>query len=115
MVGGRRGQLDTALLLQVSDEREALERRSEINLPHVLRMLWALRVILDLVRAEQVHGQAREELLGDLNHIVAVSVGHVELAHGEFRVVGQVDALVTEVSANLVDTIDTSNNQLLFD
>ena len=42
-----------------------------------------------------------------------VGIGHVEFTGGEFRVVGQIDRLVTELTTNFVDTVQTTNNQLL--
>ena len=38
---------------------------------------------------------------------------HVELAGGEFRVMGHVNAFVTELTADLVDTVQASNNKHL--
>lgn len=95
------------------DHGEALEGWREVNLPLDIGMLGSLWVVLDLVRTEQVHDEAREEALGDLDQVVVVRVGHVELAHGELRVVCEVDAFVAEVAADLVHSVDASNNQHL--
>ena len=48
-----------------------------------------------------------------MHEVIVVSVGHVELARRELGIVRQVDALVSELSPDLVQTIDTTNNQHL--
>ncbi len=48
-----------------------------------------------------------------LEQVVVIGVGHVELAGGELRIVGQVDALVTELTADLVHSLQTADHQLL--
>ena len=70
-------------------------------------------MVVDLVLAEQVEDEAGEELLGELDEVVVVGVGHVELAHGELGIVCHVDALVAEVAAYLVDAVDAAHHQLL--
>ena len=64
---------------------------------------------LHLVRAEDGHDHAGDELLRDVHKIIVVGVGHVELAGRELRVVRHVDALVTELLPDLVHTIDAFN------
>lgn len=108
MISGRRRQLDAARALQVVHHRDALERWREVDLPHVLRMLGSLRVILDLVRTEQVHHEAREEAFGDLHEVVVVGIGHIELAHGELRIVREIDAFVAEVSTDFVHAVEAT-------
>jgi hypothetical protein len=66
-----------------------------------------------LVRAEDGHDHAGNELLRDIDKIVIVGVGHVELAGRELRVVRHVDALVTELLPDLVHTIDAFKKVVL--
>jgi hypothetical protein len=61
---------------------------------------------LHLVRAEDGHNHASDELLRYFDKVVVVGVCHVELAGRELRVVRHVDALVTELLPDLVHTID---------
>jgi hypothetical protein len=71
---------------------------------------------LHLVRAEDGHDHAGDELLRDIHKVVVVGVGHVKLTGRELRVVRHVDALVTELLPDLVHTIDAFNKKeiLLF-
>ena len=77
----------------------------------------------DLVPSGDVLHDARHHLLGQLHlpitplrsphDVVHVRVGHVELAGGELGVVGHVDRLVAELSAQLVHAVHSSDHELL--
>jgi hypothetical protein len=49
----------------------------------------------------------------DIHQIVVIGICHIELACCEFRVVRQIDAFVTELSSNFVDSIDAANHKHL--
>ena len=68
---------------------------------------------LGLVRARQALDEARHKLLGNGHDIVDVKVGSVELHAGELGAVGQIDALVAEVLANLKNLVEAADNQHL--
>ena len=51
--------------------------------------------------------------LSQLHDIVHICVGHIELADGEFGVMRQVDAFVTEHSSDFVDAIQSTDDKLL--
>src|SRR3989338_4060252 len=44
---------------------------------------------------------------------MVISVGHIELAGGELRVVGQIDTLVSEVATDFVNTLETTDHKHL--
>lgn len=56
---------------------------------------------------------AVEHLLGEVDEVLVVGVGPVELAGGELWVVGLVNSLVSELLAQLVDSVESSDDQLL--
>ena len=58
-------------------------------------------------------GLTRDHLLGDGDEVVIVGVRHVELARRELWVVCHVDAFIAELTTNLVQTVDTPNDQHL--
>ena len=45
--------------------------------------------------------------------IIDIGICHVEFTRGELRVMSQVDRLITELSADFIDAIQTANDQLL--
>ena len=49
----------------------------------------------------------------DIHQIVVVGVCHIELARCEFWVVRQIDAFVTKLSSNFVNSIDAANHKHL--
>jgi len=66
-----------------------------------------------LVAAGDVLDQTGDELLSQVHDVVDVRVGPVELAGGELRVVGEVDALVAELAAQLVHALQTADDEHL--
>ena len=54
-----------------------------------------------------------EDLLGERHQVLVVRIREVEFETGELGVVAVVDALVPKHLANLVDAVETSNDQLL--
>lgn len=104
-------ELDVELLLEVLDHVDASERGSEIDL-HGGTVL-ALGVVDDLGVAGDGLDHSDKERLGHLHDIKHIGIGHVELCGGELGVVGQVHRLVSELATNLVDTVQTSDNEHL--
>lgn len=70
-------------------------------------------MILDLVRSVDLHDELGEKVLRKLHHVLVVSVSLVELDGGELRVVSSVDGLVTELFADFVHSLQTTNNEVL--
>ena len=72
-----------------------------------------LAVDRQLRRAVHGHGHPFEHLLGELHHPEVVLVGHVNLHARELGVVRAVHALVAEVLAELVDAVESADDQFL--
>jgi len=53
-----------------------------------------------------------EHVLGEFHDVIVISICHVELAGGEFWIVCQINALISKLFSNLIDSIKTSYNQL---
>ena len=69
-------------------------------------------LIRDISHLDLKH-HLRDELLSHVKEVVVVGVSLVELARGELGVVGHVNPLVTELSTNLVDSLDASHDEHL--
>ncbi|KAI6775311.1 hypothetical protein HG530_002069 [Fusarium avenaceum] len=82
-------------------------------LPVDLVFLTTLGVELGLVATSKVLDKARNHVLGGLHEVVDISVGLVELNGCEFRVVGKISTLVTELASNFVNTVKTANHEHL--
>ena len=84
--------------------RQPAERGFERNLAAVDRKL-----------RRAVHGErhAFEHPFGELHHPEVVLVGHVDLHAGELGVVRAVHALVAEVLAELVNAVESADDELL--
>lgn len=106
-----RRELDAQLLLKSADDIESLPGSSEVDGDSLT--LGALGLVLNLVSSGDLLDHLGEEQLGGLHEIVDVGVGLVELTGGELGVMGLVNTLVSELSANLVDSLHSSNNKLL--
>ena len=63
--------------------------------------------------AVDLAGDELDEIFSNLHEVVVVGVGLVELEHGEFRVVLGADALVAEVAIDLVDAIESADDEAL--
>lgn len=127
----RHGQLEARLLLQLLDHAVARPRGREVDLHAFLYTslrpttptIRSVGMVGDLVPSGDVLHDARHHLLGQLHlpitplrsphDVVHVRVGHVELAGGELGVVGHVDRLVAELSAQLVHAVHSSDHELL--
>jgi hypothetical protein len=96
---------------QRAEHGHALEGRREIDLD--LLALGSVRMVFDLVRAVDGLDHARQKLLGDVDQVAVVGVGHVELASGELGVVREVNALVAELPADLVDAVEAAHDEHL--
>ena len=42
-----------------------------------------------------------------------ISISHIELAGSELRIVSEIDAFISELSSNLIDSLEATNHQLL--
>lgn len=82
-------------------------------LPVDLNLFTLSGVVLGLVRAVDVLDETGNQLLGHAHEVVHISVGHIELESGEFGVVGEINALVTELTSHFVDSVETTNNKHL--
>lgn len=75
--------------------------------------LAVLGLELGLVATGQVLDEVGHKVLGGVHQVVDIGKSLVELASGELGVVGKIDTLVAELTANLVDTLETTDDQLL--
>lgn len=66
-----------------------------------------------LITTSDVLDEARNQLLGHVHKIKVVGIGPVELAGGEFGVVGKVNAFVSELATDLIDTLQATDDQHL--
>lgn len=67
----------------------------------------------DLVAAGDVLDKPRNHRLSDIHDVFHVGIGNVKLASGKLGVVGQVNALVTELPSNFVDTVHAADDEHL--
>ncbi|GKT46492.1 uncharacterized protein ColSpa_06674 [Colletotrichum spaethianum] len=107
LVGG--GELLAGGLLELGNHLEALPGLLPVDLVH----LTVLGVELGLVAAGDVLDEAADQLLSQVHNVVDIGEGLVELAGGELGVVGEVDALVSELTTKLVDAVEATNDKLL--
>ena len=63
--------------------------------------------------AVDFHCDELDEFFAEFHQVVVVGVGLVELEHGELGVVFGADALVAEVSVDLVDAVEAADYQSL--
>ena len=103
-------KLGLHLLLQTLHHRNARPGGLEVNLN--LRSA-GLGAVLDLVIAGNFLDHVGDHLLGHVHEILIIGIGLIELTRGELRVVGEVNALIAELTANLIDTVETTNDQHL--
>ena len=66
-----------------------------------------------LVSSSDVLDETRDELFRHIHQVVVVGIRPVELARRELGVVGKVNALISELATNLVDTLQATDNQHL--
>jgi len=62
-------------------------------------------MVLDFVASSDLFDHRREHIFGDLDEIVVVCVGHVELAGRVLWVVSLINGLVSEVLADFKDSL----------
>jgi hypothetical protein len=104
-----RGELLASGLFQSGDHLHAAPG----GLPVDVIGFASLGVVGGLVSTSDLLDQARDKLLGQIHHIEHIGVGPVEFTGGELRVVSKIDTLVTELTANLVNTLETTDNEHL--
>lgn len=66
-----------------------------------------------LVAAGQVLDESRDHVLSDVHEVIDISVGLIEFNGGEFGVVGKISALVSELTSNLVHSVQATDDQHL--
>ena len=54
-----------------------------------------------------------QHLLSKIHQPLIIRVGRIELHHRKFRVVPRAEALVTEITINLIDPLKATHNQSL--
>ena len=67
----------------------------------------------DRFGAGPVDSDLFQQLFGQLHHAPEVRVGLIELQHSELRVVPDGDSLVTEITVDFVNALNTADDQPL--
>mmetsp|Transcript_6962 Transcript_6962/g.23963 ORF Transcript_6962/g.23963 Transcript_6962/m.23963 type:complete len:492 (+) Transcript_6962:1135-2610(+) len=106
----RQRDLD-AVLLEAVEHGNSLEGRGKVDLHRVLVV--AVGMVLHLVRPGHLEHHLGDHLLGHRHQVIVIRVGLVELHRGELGVVSHVNAFVTELPANLVHAVHSSNDEHL--
>ena len=101
------------LLLESFHHVDASPGRSEVNIKDLVGVVVWVRVVLDDIAAGNFLNHGGEHVLSDVDEIVVVGIGHVELACSVLRVVGLVDRFISEVLSDLKHPLESTNNQLL--
>jgi len=108
------GELDIELLLEGGDHVVTLPRTLEVEFENLGVGPLALGVEKNLGAATgKVLDQTLDHALGDVHQVLHISVGHIEFANCEFRVVGKINALVTEHASDFVDAVKSTNDEFL--
>lgn len=103
------GELLAGGLFQSGDHLHAAPGGLPVNVVGLAR----LGVVGGLVSTGDLLDQTGDKLLGQIHDIEHIGVGPVEFTGGELRVVSKIDTLVTELTANLVNTLKTTDNEHL--
>mmetsp|Transcript_49299 Transcript_49299/g.107571 ORF Transcript_49299/g.107571 Transcript_49299/m.107571 type:complete len:225 (-) Transcript_49299:549-1223(-) len=69
------------------------------------------RSVFDFVCSMNVEDHPTDQLLSDVHEIIIVCIRHVKFDRGELRIMSQINALVSELTAYLVNTVQPSNNE----
>ncbi len=67
----------------------------------------------DLLGSDRLARACRQHLLGHDHQLLVIAVGLVELEHREFRIVLRRDALIPEVTIDLIDAFETADDEPL--
>ena len=89
-------EINAGVFLNCIDHGDALERLGHIN---------HSAVIADDRASADFLSQVAEHTLGQFHHALIVGVCLIQLHQGKFRVVTGINTLVTEYTANLVNTL----------
>ena len=108
IIQGRK--LAVHLLLESLHHGNTRPRGLEVNLN--LRCA-GLGAVLDLVIASDLLDHVGDHLLSHVHEVLVVGVSLVELTGGELRVVSEINTLIAELTANLIHTVQTTNDQHL--
>ena len=85
----------------------------QLHSPPGRRQVHVLAVPGGLPGAEDVVGHFHQERLDQVHHVPVVGVRHIPLQHRELGVVLGGDALVSEVAVDLIDPVDSADDQAL--
>ena len=103
-VGGDLVEVDAGLFLDGVDHGQAAEGLAEVDLG---------AVVGDGGGAADLLGQEAVHVLGQVHHAVVVGVGLVELHEGELGIVAGVKTLVAEDAADLIDPLESADDEAL--
>ncbi|KAL7354378.1 hypothetical protein ACKS0A_10728 [Histoplasma ohiense] len=107
--------------MQLITGRELLARSFFKGRDHLNSLPWSLPIDLEFlarlgmecsfIATSDMLYEPRNKFLGHVHDIVDISVCPVELARGEFRVMSEIDALVSELTTQLVNSFQATDNQ----
>ncbi len=75
--------------------------------------LLALLSVPDDRIAENRGGKVPEHVLGEVDEIMIVRIGHVKFHHGELRIVADINALIPEVAVELEHPLEAADDEAL--
>mmetsp|Transcript_3263 Transcript_3263/g.4493 ORF Transcript_3263/g.4493 Transcript_3263/m.4493 type:complete len:335 (-) Transcript_3263:464-1468(-) len=103
--------LDLSILFQSLNHRNSLEWRLKVD--SLWWLFWSINMVLDNVSSSELLDHSRDQLFSHVHEVIVISISHVKFAESEFRIVSHINSLISEDSANFVDSVQTSNNELL--
>ena len=101
----QRVKIQARFLTQRGHEVQALKRQAEIQLAALIGDF--------LAAARDFLHQAVQHPLHQFHHVVVVAIGEIGFQHGEFGVVGTVNALVAVVAPDFVHPLEAAHQQPL--
>lgn len=92
---------------------DSAEWRCKVNLVDLVWVFrFVLRVVLNYEGTGELLDHLREKFFSESHQVVVVGVGLIELTGREFRVVSQVNALISELLSDFEHAVHTSNDEL---
>ena len=98
------GNVDAAGLEDALAHFQPLPRRCQVDV---------IVLVGDFLRSQNLLSGIGDHLLGQFHHLQIIRIGPVELKLGEFRVVLERDALVAEITSDLIDLFQIAYEQPL--
>ncbi|MNI55258.1 hypothetical protein D3C73_1101960 [compost metagenome] len=77
------------------------------------RQIDFLSLVVDLLAAKNLLSDMGNHILSQLHNVLVVRIRFVQLNHGELRVMACGDTFITVNTANLIDFLQTADNQAL--